>query len=73
MSQIRHVLEDTPGDTEIHRQISNRRMYRNFRFFEIQVFVFTESIPLVYRVQVWQDSQGTSCLHISITDNAPES
>ena len=40
MSQICHVLEDTPGDTEIHTQISKRQMYKNLRFFEIQVFVF---------------------------------
>ena len=46
MSRTRHILEDTPGDTEIqvfvfcHRQISKRRMFGNVVFFEIQVFVF---------------------------------
>ena len=46
MSQIRHISEDTPGDTEIqvlifdHRQISKRRTFGNLRVFEIHVFVF---------------------------------
>ena len=41
-----HILEDTPGDTEIqvlifdHRQISKRRTFGNLRVFETHVFIF---------------------------------